>query len=692
MGKRIKGFIRERGFEMAIYVALIILVSNSLLILKYRSILIKNEELKGDVIDLNSRNSEFNSIVNRADMALRGYMLVPEQSMFDPAVQSLNAYEENLSEIERIMAKYGYDVAKIQKPARIYEGYMNLIKKMGELVKNGNTDEALEILKSDPGFVAWQGYYPLQQELVKFVNDLEEKANSEHHMIIRNTRLSQLVLLLIVIPFLIVVARRMRRNRQNRRKLFQNLLESRRKFLFRQGEDNGQNGKSKNVDEEQIIDDIVFNLQKARNFIGRITENNYSIEWEGLNESNIKLNEHNLSGSLTKMKDQMVKAKHENEFRLWMTEGISKFGDLIRNHQNDIHELSDNLISELVTYVNAKQGGIFILNDSSENNKYLELTGCYAYERKKYLDKKIKVGEGLIGQCFLEEEHIYLQNVPQDYMKITSGLGETNPNSLLLVPLKSDSKVIGVIEIASLNEFKNEEIEFLNQLGETVSSAILVVRNNQNTNELLRKMQQQSEELHAQEEEMRQNMEELEATQEEMARKEKEISKLLEQSVNNEKELKVKIDEIEGIKEKLELENAMFTHLMNLLPDRITIKDKKGTYLRVNKTKQDSLKELGFTHVEGKSDKDFFGEEHFQKSYDLEKNLMESDKDSFIEESKLKMPDGSEMWAITTRAKFMTKNGEILGTIAYTKNITDLKNCQNDKARLEEELKKLIKK
>ncbi len=136
----------------------------------------------------------------------------------------------------------------------------------------------------------------------------------------------------------------------------------------------------------------------------------------------------------------------------------------------------------------------------------------------------------------------------------------------------------------------------------------------------------------------------------------------------------------------------MFTRLMDLLPDRITIKDKKGSYMRVNKTKYDSLKEIGFTEVEGKSDKDFFGEEHFKKSYAMEKNLMESDKDSFTEEDKIKMPDGSEIWATTTWAKFMNKQGDILGTIVYTRNLTDLRVCQEEKLKLEAELKKLEKK
>src|SRR5690606_22290590 len=137
------------------------------------------------------------------------------------------------------------------------------------------------------------------------------------------------------------------------------------------------------------------------------------------------------------------------------------------------------------------------------------------------------------------------------------------------------------------------------------------------------------EEMKAQEEEMRQNMEELQATQEEMARKEREISKLLddanmkeEQMMAQEEELKQNMEEMaaiqedlekrakeaEKVKERLELENAMFTGLMDILNDRVTIKDKNGAYLRVNKTKEESMKASGIIEYKGKTDADIFDE------------------------------------------------------------------------------------
>ncbi len=678
MGDKIKRFFSEQGFEYAIYVVLLILITNSVLILYYRSILQKNEELKADVIELNYRNVEFNAIVNRADMAIRGYILVPEKSMFELAMPTTESYEGNNSVIIRIMEKFGYDVSQLQKPLQVYEEYMQLILRMAKLVESGNTQEAIEILKSDPGFAAWQGYSPLQQELTNMVNELEVKAEEEHAMIIRNTMLSQILLLIVVIPFLIVVARKMKMSQQNRQKLFSDLVKSRQKYLFNQAEDNVTIERSNILNEEKTINDIVFNLQKAKNFIGKIAEGNYGVEWEGLNDQNLEKNEENLVGELIKMRDQMEKMKKADEIRLWQTEGVTKFSDIIRNNQNNLSELSDRIVSGLVNYLNAKQGGIFILNEADDGDKFLELKGCYAYDRRKYLNKKIKVGDGLVGQCFLERQHIYLKNVPENYMQISSGLGETKPSSLVLTPLKFENQVIGVIELASLYEFKDHEIEFLDQLGETIASAILTTKNNQNTKELLEKSQQQAEEMRAQEEEMRQNMEELEATQEEMTRKEREISKLLEEAKMRENEIKGKMNEVEQVKNNLEIENAMFSSLMNLLPDRVTIKDKNGIYLRVNKTKANSLKLAGVNEYIGKSDRDIFGEKHFETSYKLEKELMDNDQEFFNKEEKVKMPDGRMMWANTTWTIFKSKIGEVLGTIVYTKDVTNEKTCLED--------------
>ena len=117
--------------------------------------------------------------------------------------------------------------------------------------------------------------------------------------------------------------------------------------------------------------------------------------------------------------------------------------------------------------------------------------------------------------------------VPENYVTITSGLGGASPSALLLVPLKNNDKIFGVLELATFSKYEAHEIELVEKLTESIASTISAVRVSESTRILLERTQQQAEEMRAQEEEMRQNMEELEATQEEMRRKEKHIQNML---------------------------------------------------------------------------------------------------------------------------------------------------------------------
>ncbi|MFN3841621.1 MAG: GAF domain-containing protein, partial [Cyclobacteriaceae bacterium] len=166
--------------------------------------------------------------------------------------------------------------------------------------------------------------------------------------------------------------------------------------------------------------------------------------------------------------------------------------------------------------------GLFLLNDDEENNSFLELVSAYAFERKKFITKRVEIGQGLVGQCYLEADRIFLARLPEAYVHITSGLGSATPTCLLLVPLKANEKVHGVLELASFKRLEEHEIQVIEKFAESIASTVATVKSSESTRLLLERTQQQAEEMRAQEEEMRQNMEELSATQEEMARKEKE--------------------------------------------------------------------------------------------------------------------------------------------------------------------------
>ena len=125
--------------------------------------------------------------------------------------------------------------------------------------------------------------------------------------------------------------------------------------------------------------------------------------------------------------DEQIKHNEENTKRRFINEGLAKFSDILRLYNNDIEKLADIFIKELVKYLDAVQGGIFLINDADEKNKTLQLISAFAFNRKKYIDKKILIGEGLVGTCAIEKKTINLTEIPDEYIAITSGLGEAPP-------------------------------------------------------------------------------------------------------------------------------------------------------------------------------------------------------------------------------------------------------------------------
>ncbi len=258
---------------------------------------------------------------------------------------------------------------------------------------------------------------------------------------------------------------------------------------------------------------------KVQNFVNKLISDELDAEYDLTDEDDKvgrSLNE--LKNNIRQNKEEVERRRKEDDQRNWVAEGLARFSEILRNDNDNMEELSYNVISNLVKYVNANQGGFFIINDNDPSDKHFEMTASYAYERRKYPDRRLNWGEGLIGTCALELETIHMNEIPDSYVNITSGLGESSPRALLIVPLIINEEVHGVVEIASFKKFAKHEIEFIEKIAESIASTISSVKINVKTNRLLKESQEQAETLASQEEEMRQNMEELQATQEEAAR------------------------------------------------------------------------------------------------------------------------------------------------------------------------------
>lgn len=272
------------------------------------------------------------------------------------------------------------------------------------------------------------------------------------------------------------------------------------------------------------LNKVIDSLSNNATFAEELANANYFADFKAISNSDV------LGQSLVKMRDSLVEAqnidknnKESEQRRDWVNTGIAQFSDILRENLSQ-QELAYKIVGAIVQYINANQGGMFIYDDSDLDNLVLNLEASYAFSRRKFLEKQILVGEGLIGTCAIEKQTIHLTEIPESYADITSGLGNSAPKSLLIVPLLVEDQLFGVIEIASLNDFQDFEIEFLEKLAESIAITMANLKRNNLTHELLDQSKGQSEELAAQEEEMRQNMEELLATQEESIRREREVN------------------------------------------------------------------------------------------------------------------------------------------------------------------------
>jgi len=281
------------------------------------------------------------------------------------------------------------------------------------------------------------------------------------------------------------------------------------------------------------------NLNNYKEFISDIK--NGKLDSTVLNKTEADL----FANSLLAMKKNLVIAKQDEEkrkaednIRNWNNVGVNKIVETLRHNNKNLFDLSFEVLSDIIQYLEANVGGIFII-ENDDNGKYIELIASYAYDRRKFLKKRIEFKEGLIGACALEQKTIYMSKVPKDYMNISTGLGEGDPRAVLIVPLKIDEETIGVMELATFKGFKKYEIAFVENICENIASMLLNLKRQKETDALLEENKKQSEIISQQKEETELYYAELQDVQEEME--------------NLENELEIKNTEIEELKRRLKI-------------------------------------------------------------------------------------------------------------------------------------------
>lgn len=254
-----------------------------------------------------------------------------------------------------------------------------------------------------------------------------------------------------------------------------------------------------------------------------------------------------------------------HERNMWISNGLSKFTSIILNYDN-LDQLYNAIISELVKYTNTKLGVLYLI-DEIDGEQQIVPVSTYAHHDRKFMDWKFNIGQGLVGQSIWDKEKIFLENVPVDYFKISSGLGEDTARCLLIVPLMSGAEVIGAIELASFSTLQSYKIEFVESIAKDISPAILSLKNNQLTKSLLKKAEESEQQLKAKEAILKQNVEKLKFLKTELENE----TKLKEE--NNQKIEEMKIMEQRLLESKLASQKKIYDTIINRLKSKLNQKE-----------------------------------------------------------------------------------------------------------------------
>jgi CHASE3 domain sensor protein len=514
MNQFFKRLLKRQGVKGALYLIIFLILIDTVFTYRYKLALNQNIEIQKQLDAIADNKGTIISNLNNIDMSLRGYLLVHNEAFLDTYEKIKGQSRPTMRFLDKQLPTIGIPAATLNDMNKMLDGYFALMDEVIVLSKAGGMEDALKIIKEDHGTAVWQTYMKLSAVVDPVVEEQKTAAQSRYAGLLNLNIIFQSVLFLIGIPTLVYTIINLSRSDAKRISLFRELDKQNRVLIF------DSNQTTDLQDEDKVIGDIIGNLNKAATFIKNISQGNYDVKWDGFSSAASEMNKHNISGELLHMREEMKKKRDEGIRQQWVSEGLNKVAQIVRDHQTNFESLCEKTVAFIVKYLQAQQAGLFVLNDEDESDPHISLVCCYAFDKKKFVEKRVEIGDGILGQAFLEGYPVYLTDVPDDYVRITSGLGESNPRCITIYPMRHNDTVVALIEIASFNPNDQYALDFLGDACKTIAASIIAIQSNVKTKLLLEKSQQQAEEMRAQEEEMRQNMEELEATQEEMKRRE----------------------------------------------------------------------------------------------------------------------------------------------------------------------------
>jgi PAS domain-containing protein len=173
----------------------------------------------------------------------------------------------------------------------------------------------------------------------------------------------------------------------------------------------------------------------------------------------------------------------------WTRKGLASFSKVLRHNFDNPQQHAKKTLSNLVSYLNVPMGAIYL--PSGKQAGSFDLVGSIAFGKEKHYPRSVLKGEGIVGTVAVEMKTINITDIPEDYFKVSSGFGEAKPKNIIVMPIKLDNKIYGIIELASLNKFKKFELEFMDELSTTLGASFAISSVFMETKEKLNKLEKE---------------------------------------------------------------------------------------------------------------------------------------------------------------------------------------------------------
>ncbi len=205
-----------------------------------------------------------------------------------------------------------------------------------------------------------------------------------------------------------------------------------------------------------------------------------------------------LKDNINEMIRNLRDTTRKNMEQDWLKTNLAKFSRMLQG-QRDLAAVSQLILSDLAPLVTAHHGVFYVVDPSGEETT-LKLLASYAYKDRKHVPSQFRIGEGLVGQCAIERRMMLINQVPSDYIQISSGLGEAAPRNIVVLPVLFEGEVKAVLELATFDQFDEIRLTFLEQLAESIGIVLNTIAANMRTEELLKQSQALTEGLQSQQE------------------------------------------------------------------------------------------------------------------------------------------------------------------------------------------------